>query len=35
MDFFKLYKCDMLIKYNDQEFLINNELDLKNVLKKL
>ena len=35
LDFFKLYKCDMLIKYNDQEFLINTELDLKNVFKKL
>ena len=28
-----LYKCD--IKYYDQEFLIYNELDLKNVFKKL
>ena len=35
LDFFKLYKCDMLIKYNNQEFLINSELDLKNVFKKL
>ena len=35
LDFFKLYKCDMFIKYNDQEFLINTELDLKNVFKKL
>ena len=33
--FFKLYKCNMLIKYYDQEFLIYNELDLKNVFKKL
>ena len=32
MDFFKLYKCNILIKYYDQ---INNELDLKNVFKKL
>ena len=32
--FFKLYKCN--IKYYDdiQEFLIYNELDLKNVFKK-
>ena len=28
-----LYKCN--IKYHDQEFLIYNELDLKNVFKKL
>ena len=32
LDFFKLYKCNMLIKYYDQ---IYNELDLKNVFKKL
>ena len=32
---FKLYKCNILIKYYDQEFLIYNELDLKNVFKKL
>ena len=31
MHFFKLYKCNILIKYYDQEFLIYNELDLKNV----
>ena len=35
LDLFKLYKCNMLIKYYDQEFLIYNELDLKNVFKKL
>ena len=34
-DFFKLYKCNILIKYYDQEFLIYSELDLKNVFKKL
>ena len=28
-----LYKCN--IKYYDKEFLIYNELDLKNVFKKL
>ena len=37
--FFKLYKCKLLnminIKYYDQEFLIYNKLDLKNVFKKL
>ena len=35
LHFFKLYKCNMLIKYYDQEFLIYNELDLKNVFKKI
>ena len=35
LDLFKLYKCNMLIKYYDQEFLIYNDLDLKNVFKKL
>ena len=30
-----LYKCNILIKYYDQEFLIYTELDLKNVFKKL
>ena len=25
------FKCNILIKYYDQEFLIYNELDLKNV----
>ena len=35
LHFFKLYKCNILIKYYDQEFLIDNELDLKNVFKKL
>ena len=29
------YICNILIKYYDQEFLIYNELDLKNVFKKL
>ena len=33
--FFKLYKLNILIKYYDKEFLICNELDLKNVFKKL
>ena len=31
--FFKLYKY-ILIKYYEKEFLICNELDLKNVFKK-
>ena len=35
LDFFKLNKVDMIIKYYDQEFLVCNELDLKNVFKKL
>ena len=30
-----LYKYNILIKYYDQEFLVFNELDLKNVFKKL
>ena len=33
--FFKLYKLKILIKYYDKKFLICNELDLKNVFKKL
>ena len=32
---FKLNKVDMIIKYYDEEFLIYNESDLKNVFKKL
>ena len=35
LDFFKSYKCNMLIKYYDQEFLIYDELDLKKCFKKL
>ena len=35
LDFLKLYKCDMLIKCYDKEFLVCNEMDLKNVFKKL
>ena len=34
LEIFKLNKVDMIIKYYDQEFLIYNELDLKNVFKK-
>ena len=35
LEIFKLNKVDMIIKYFDEEFLIHNELDLKNVFKKL
>ena len=35
LHFSKLYKLNILIKYYDKEFLICNELDLKNVFKKL
>ena len=33
LEIFKLNKVDMIIKYYDQDFLIYNELDLKNVFK--
>ena len=35
LEIFKLNKVDMIIKYYNQEFLIYNESDLKNVFKKL
>ena len=35
LQIFKLYKLNILIKYYDQEFLICNKNDLKNVFKKL
>ena len=35
LEIFKLYKCNMLIKYYDQEFLIYTELDFEKVFKKL
>ena len=35
LDFFRLYKCNILIKYYVQESLIYNELDLKKCFKKL
>ena len=35
LEIFKLNKVDMIIKYYDKEFLIDTELDLKNVFKKL
>ena len=31
LEIFKLNKVDIIIKYYDEEFLIYNELDLKNV----
>ena len=34
LEIFKLNKVDMIIKYYDEEFLIYNELDLKNVFKR-
>ena len=34
LEIFKLNKVDMIIKYYNQEFLIYNELDLKNVFKQ-
>ena len=33
LEIFKLNEVDMIIKYYDQDFLIYNELDLKNVFK--
>ena len=35
LEIFKLNKVDIIIKYFDEEFLIYNELDLKNFFKKL
>ena len=35
LEIFKLNKVDIIIKYCDQEFLVYNEIDLKNVFKKL
>ena len=35
LEIFKLNKVDMIIKYYDEEFLIYNESDLKNVFKTL
>ena len=34
LEIFKLNKVDMIIKYYDEEFLIYNELDLKNIFKQ-
>ena len=31
---FKLNKCNILVKYCNKEFLICNELDLKNLFKR-
>ena len=35
LEIFKLNKVNMIIKYYGQEFLVYNEIDLKNVFKKL
>ena len=35
LQIFKLYKCNILIKYYNREFLIYNEQDLKSIFKKL
>ena len=35
LEIFKLNKVDIIIRYYDREFLIYNEIDLKNVFKKL
>ena len=35
LEIFKLNKVDIIIKYYDEEFLVYNEIDLKNVFKKL
>ena len=35
LEIFKLNKVDIIIKYYNQEFLVYNETDLKNVFKKL
>ena len=35
LEIFKLNKVDIIIKYYDREFLVCNEMDLKNVFKKL
>ena len=35
LEIFKLNEVDIIIKYYDQEFLVYNEIDLKNFFKKL
>ena len=35
LEIFKLDKVDMIIKYYDKEFLVYNEIDLKNFFKSL
>ena len=35
LEIFKLNKVNMIIKYYDKEFLIYNEIDLKNIFKSL
>ena len=33
LEIFKLNKVDITVKYYDQEFLVYNQIDLKNVLR--
>ena len=35
LEIFKLNKVNMIIKYCDKEYLIYNEIDLKNLFKSL
>ena len=35
LEIFKLNKVNMIIKYCDKEFLIYNEIDLRNIFKSL
>ena len=35
LEIFKLDKVNMIIKYYDKEFLVYNEIDLKNIFKSL
>ena len=35
LEIFKLNKVNMIIKYYDKEFLVYNEIDLKNIFKSL
>ena len=35
LEIFKLNKVDMIIKYYDKEYLVYNEIDLKNIFKSL
>ena len=35
LEIFKLNKAYMIIKYYDKEYLIYNEIDLKNIFKSL
>ena len=35
LEIFKLNKVNMVIKYCDKEYFVNNEIDLKNIFKSL